>query len=280
MSSETTKRIPEPYPTLAALMTLIGEAGQRMAEIEATEGAAGNISLFIGWDVDPASVFPVSEPYPLPTAAPELAGHGFLATGSGRRLRDILHDPTANLAYLRVEDGGRNGTLFSAPNRLFQRLTSEFNSHLAVHRDQITRHDLNFHAILHAQPLHLVYLSHIARYQDEVYLNRHVLRWQPESIMFLSDGVGLVPFVLPGSAELMMGNVREMREHRIVLWAKHGVMARSEISVKRCCDLIEYAETGARYEYLNLTNHGLADGLSIHEIRMICDAHNIEQRYF
>lgn len=280
MSSEATHRISEPYPTLQMLMTLIGEAGQRMAEIEATEGAAGNISLFMGWQVDPTPLFPLSEAYPLPTAAPELEGRGFLVTGSGRRLREILHDPTANLAYLRVEGGGRQGTLFSAPNRLFQRLTSEFNTHLAVHRDQITRHQLNFHAIVHAQPLHLVYLSHITRYQDEVYMNRHVLRWQPESIMFLSDGVGLVPFVMPGSAELMMNSVREMREHRMVLWSKHGVMARSETSVKRACDLIEYAETGARYEYLNLTNHGLAEGLTTGEIRMICDNLQIDQRYF
>ncbi len=234
----------------------------------------------MGWEIDPTPFFPLSEPFPLPTAAPELVGHGFLVTGSGRRLREIAQDPTANLGFLRVEQGGRSGTLFTSPNRLFQQLTSEFNSHLAVHRDQIARSEQNFQAIVHAQPLHLVYLSHISRYQDMLYFNRHILRWLPESIINLPDGIGLLPFLLPGSAELMLGNVKTMREHRLVMWAKHGVMARSDVSVKRACDLIEYAETGARYEYLNLTNHGLADGLTSHEMRMICDAFNVEQSIF
>jgi rhamnulose-1-phosphate aldolase len=273
-------RISPPFPSLAEVMGLIGEAGQRLAEIEASEGAAGNISVYLGWEVEPEPYFPIAEPFTLPTAAPELAGHVFLITGSGRRLREISRSPEANLGFLRVEAGGKTGQLFTAPNRLFQKPTSEFNSHLAVHRDQIARNDLNFHAIIHAQPLHLVYLSHIVRYQEQHYLNRHVLRWQPESIVNIPEGIGFLPFLLPGSPELMLANIKLMREHQIVLWAKHGVMVRSDTSVKKACDLIEYSETGARYEYLNLTNHGLADGLTPQEIRLICDAVGVEQHIF
>jgi rhamnulose-1-phosphate aldolase len=261
-------------------MALVGEAGQRLAEIEASEGAAGNITLYVGWEVDPEPYFPVAEPFTLPVPAPELAGQAFLVTGSGRRLREIQADPEANLGFVLVAEGGRTGKLYSSPNRLFQKLTSEFNSHLAVHRDQIAHHHLNFHAIIHAQPLHLVYLSHVSRYQDMIYLNRHVLRWQPECIINIPEGIGFLPFLLPGSPELMLANVRMMRDHRIVVWAKHGVMARSDTSVKKACDLIEYAETGARYECLNLTNHGLADGLTAQEIRLLCDSQHIEQHLF
>lgn len=273
--------IQPPYPTLKELMNLIGEVGTRLAEIDASEGAAGNISIYMGWDVEPEEFFPIAEPFELPTVTPELVGHAFLVTGSGRRLREIANDPEANLGFVRVEADAKSGTLFTSKKRLFQVLTSEFNSHLAVHRDQISHNDLKYHAIVHAQPLHLVYLSHITRYQDELYLNRHVLRWQPETIFNLAaDGIGFIPFLLPGSPELMLANIKMMREHRMVLWAKHGVMVRSETSVKKACDLIEYAETGAKYEYLNLTNHGLAEGLTQHEIRQICDNYNISQHIF
>jgi rhamnulose-1-phosphate aldolase len=272
--------IEAPFPTLSELIGYVGEAGHRLAEIDASEGAAGNISIYMGWDVDPSDIFPIQEEIELPTTAGELQGANFLVTGSGRRLREIHNNPGANLGFVRIGTDGRKATLFTSEERIFQKLTSEFNSHLAVHRDQISRSGTNFHALIHAQPLHLVYLSHITRYQDTGYFSRHVLRWQPECIVNLPEGIGFVPFMLPGSMELMLANVRTMRDHKIVVWAKHGIMARSETSVKKACDVIEYAETGAKYEYLNLTNHGLAEGLTEHEIRMICDSFGVKQSLF
>jgi len=261
-------------------MTLIGEAGHRLSEIEATDGAAGNISVYVGWPVDPRRKFPNVETIELPEAAPELAGGAFLVTGSGRRLREIIQDPAANLGFVVVEAGGQTGRLYTSPRRLFARLTSEFNSHLAVHRDQVHTTGTNFHALIHAQPPYLTYLSHVPRYQDEGYLNRHLLRWQPEMIVNLPEGIGYVPFRLPGSPELMAATVASLRTHRVVLWAKHGVMARSDQSVKRAADRIEYAETGARYEYMNLVNGEQGEGLTTGEIRTICQAFGVQQCIF
>ncbi len=272
--------IQAPYPELDELASLIGEAGQRLSEIEASEGAAGNISVYIGWDIDPRRRFPNTEIIVLPELLPELEGRSFLVTGSGRRLREIIQDPAANLGFVRVDAGGVTGTLYTSPRRLFQKLTSEFNSHLAVHRDQVRVTGTNFHAVIHAQPPHLTYLSHIPRYQNETFLNRHLLQWQPEMIVQLPEGLGCLPFLLPGSAELMMATVESLRAHRVVLWGKHGVMARSDQSVKRAADRVEYAETGAKYEYLNLANGEAGEGLSAEEIRAICQAFGVHQTIF
>lgn len=272
--------IQPPFPAADALMALIGQAGRRLAEIDASEGAAGNISVFAAWGLEPGDDFPHSETLTLPEPAPELAGGTLLVTGSGRRLREIADDPAANLGLLRIDPGGETGRLFTSPRRLFANLTSEFNSHLSVHRDQVARTGTNFHAVIHAQPLYLTYLSHIPRYQNTLYLNRHILRWEPECIVNLPEGVGYIPFLVPGSEPLGAATLEMLRTHRVVLWAKHGVVARSDQSVKRACDRIEYAETGARYEYLNLTNHGLADGLTVDEIRAVCAAFSIEQEIF
>ena len=272
--------IDAPYPELDELMTLIGEAGERLSEIEASEGAAGNISVYMGWPIDPRRRFPIVETIDLPVPLPELAGGAFLVSGSGRRLREIIHDPAANLGFVAVDEGGRTGRLYTSPRRLFARLTSEFNSHLAVHADQVKRTGTNFHAIIHAQPPHLTYLSHVARYRDESYLNRHLLRWQPEMIVNLPEGLGSVPFQLPGSPELEAATVESLRIHRVVVWCKHGVMARSDQSVKRAADRVEYAETGARYEYMNLANGEQGEGLTDAEIRAICAAFGIQQTIF
>ena len=272
--------IDAPYPELNELFNLIGEAGQRLSEIEASEGAAGNISVYIGWPIDPRRHFPSVETIALPQPVPALHGQAFLVTGSGRRLREVINDPVANLGCLVVDTAGTTGQLYTSPLRLFDRVTSEFNSHLAVHADQISRSQTNFHALIHAQPPHLTYLSHIARYQREDYFNQHLLRWQPELIVQLPEGIGLVPFKIPGSAELMAATLEALRTHRIVVWGKHGVMARSDVSVKRAADRIEYAEAGARYEYLNLTNAEQGEGLNVAEIRAIAQAFNVQQNIF
>jgi rhamnulose-1-phosphate aldolase len=265
----------EPYPELSELLASIGEGGRRIAAIDAGEGAAGNISVCVGWPIDPRRTFPVAEEIPLPVSAPSLVGHLVIATGSGRRLRDIGTDPAANLGAVRVLPGGETGILHTSPRRLFDRLTSEWNSHLGVHDDTVARTGTNFHAVVHAQPPHLVYLSHIRAYQDEELFNRRLLRWEPETIVNLPAGVGVLPFMVPGSDQLMAANVECLRTHRIVLWGKHGVMARSDISVTRAVDRIEYAETAARYEYMDLANGGQAEGLTVEEMRAVVSAFGV-----
>lgn len=255
-----------PFPELDELLRSMGAGGSRISEIDASEAGAGNISVYVGWDVELRRRFPQQEDIALPLPAPALAGRTLLVTGSGRRLRQIHEDPEANVAGVRVHADGLTATLFTSPRRLFEKLTSEFNSHLAVHQDQVARRGIDFHAVVHAQPMHLTYLSHIPAYRDTAAFNARVLRWEPESIVALSEGIGVLPFLVPGSEGMMRANVEGLQEHQIVLWSKHGIMARSDVSVTRAVDRIEYAETGARYEYMNIVAGGAAEGLTDAEI--------------
>ncbi len=262
------------------LLHQLGQAGKRLSDIGAAEGAAGNLSICLRTPVDVAACFPYMQTVELPVPAPDLVGATLIVTGSGRRLRQVAEAPTANLACIVVEAGGRTGKMFTAPDSKFRRVTSEFNSHLAVHHDQMRSKDINFHAVLHAQPMHLTYLSHLPDYQDEQYLNRRLLRWQPETILNFPEGIGVLPFLLPGSAQLTIETMLALREHRIVIWSQHGVMARAEDSIFHALDLIEYAETAAHYEYLNLIAGDLSEGLSPERLRSISESWNIHQKLF
>lgn len=266
----------QPYPDLDELLATIGEAGQRLASINASEGGAGNISLYLGWPIEVRRRFPQAEPFALPQPAPALAGGLIIVTGSGRRLRDIQANPDANLGVVAIDAGGSAATFYSSPRRLFQRVTSEFNSHLAVHQDQVARTGTNFLALIHAQPPHLTYLSHIPEYRDQAFFNRQLLRWEPETIVNLPQGIGVLPYCLPGSPAMMAANVAGLRQHNVVLWSKHGVMARSELSVTRATDRIEYAETAALYESMDLAHGRRGEGLTNDELREIVRAFNVQ----
>lgn len=265
-----------PNPDLEEILAAMGTAGDRVAHMDASEASAGNISVFMAWNPEVRRRFPLAEEIVLPLPAPALAGTTLLVTGSGRRLRDIQRDPEANVGAVLVHEGGLTATLHTSPRRLFKHLTSEFNSHLAVHQDQVAARGLNFHAVVHAQPPYLTMLSHIPAYRSDEVFNAKIVRWEPESIVALPQGIGVLDFMVPGSEELMRNNVESLRRHMIVLWSKHGVMARSDVSVTNAVDKIEYAETGAKYEYMNLAIGGIAEGLRREELVAVKDAFSVD----
>lgn len=278
------KKVPEFMSSatfeLSQLLCQLGQVGKRLSEIGAAEGAAGNLSICVRDTLDITACFPHMQLIELPVPAPDLVGATLLVTGSGRRLRQIIEAPTANLACIVVQPGGQTGRMFTAPDCEFKRVTSEFNSHLAVHHDQMRLRDVRIHAVLHGQPVHLTYLSHLPDYQQETYLNRHLLRWQPETILNFPEGIGVLPFMLPGSPQLTVETMLALREHRIVIWSRHGVMSRADNSIFHALDLLEYAETAAHYEYLNLTAGALSEGLAPEHIRAISESWNVRQNIF
>jgi rhamnulose-1-phosphate aldolase len=257
-----------------------GEVGRLLHKMGASEGGAGNLSVCVREPLDVQHLFPLREEIRLPLETPRLAGMMLIASGSGCRLRDIEKHPTANMGCLVVNKDGKTGQLFTAADRQFTKLTSEFNTHLAAHHHEMSAGNLNFHAVLHAQPPHITYLSHIERYQDQEYFNRQLFRWEPETIFQFPQGLGMTRYQIPGSPEIEAVTSESMKQHTLVVWAKHGVITRSEISLMQAFDRIEYAEAAAHFEYLNLSLGEPSNGLSAQELLDICERYNVQQEIF
>ena len=264
-------------PTLDELAAEIGDVGQRLWQIGAAEGAAGNVSVFVRELAGRHERFIARGLFELPIAAPALAGGWLIVSGSGQRLRDIAPRPEATLCLLEIQNDGRQAMLYTSKPL---RPTSELNSHLAIHTDHVDRRNLGHHAVVHAQPLRLSYLSHLSRYVDPRVLNQRLLRWQAETIMEFPEGIGALPFEVPGSLEQARMTAEALRHQRAVVWARHGIVTRADSSVGKAADLVEYAEAAAQYEYLNLQAGEPTSGLSADEIRLIAARLGIEQQIF
>lgn len=266
---------------LSKILWEMGDAGQRMSQINAAEGAAGNISVFVR-NLPPTEehLFPfwfensIRNPISLPVTVPSLVGGWVIVSGSGKRMRDIATIPEVALCLLQIQPGGETAILHTADPSL--RPTSELNSHLAVHNDRVAEQNLSYHTVLHAQPLHLTYLSHIDRYGDTKALNRHLLRWQPETILEFPEGIGVSPFEIPASAEQAQQTVEILRQHRAVVWRRHGIVVRCDAGPRKAGDLVEYAEAAAQYEYLNLKAGEPSGGISDEEMRQMCQRFGID----
>jgi len=261
---------------LTNLVDEIGQAGRRLDHMQACEASAGNISVAVADHLD-MSLFPDHEDYELPADVPQLAGWTVIVTGSGTRLRDVLDRPQACLAAVVIGADGHSSTLYSSPRRTFARPTSEFNTHLGVHADHLKRHSAaGLHAVVHAQPPYLVMLSHIPSMIDSAVFSKAIMRWEPETVLQLPNGIGIVPFTPPGSDDMRTGTLEQLRTHQIAVWLKHGVIACSDQGPASAVDKIEYAETGAMYEWRNRSAGSPGSGLSDDEVRQVARDWNVK----
>ncbi|MSS85219.1 hypothetical protein FYJ24_10730 [Actinomycetaceae bacterium WB03_NA08] len=75
-------------------------------------------------------------------------------------------------------------------------------------------------SVIHTQLSRLVMESHIPKYASTQAINKAVLRYDPETIVQVREGVGFLPFMIQSSDELMRANVEGLRECRIV-WGQN-----------------------------------------------------------
>ena len=235
------------------------EAGQQLTALAACEGSAGNISVFkplLNCPLDPVAEID------LPAPAPSLAGGWVVITASGRRLRDVSRRPDTTVTALHIHDSGTSATMHAA---IGVRPSSEWNSHLAIHEDHRRRRGIDHHVVLHAQPLRLVFLSHLPDITTTAELTERLMRWEPETVVVAPDGVELAAFQVPGSPGQMAATVEALARSSAVVWAMHGIVTRSDVSATQAADLVEYLEAAATYEVMNLSMGSPCKGLEIHE---------------
>jgi rhamnulose-1-phosphate aldolase len=192
---------------------------------------------------------------------PEVAGCSFLVTVTGARFRDVAKRPEEHVVVARIADDLSGYRILLPSGRDAGTLTtSEFPSHLGVHA-YLRRTQPAKKAVLHTHPDCLLALTHIGRFASTETLSRLLWSMHPEMKIVMPDGVGVVPYCLPGSDDLAEATVKVLERHRLVLWEKHGCLAVGS-DVFEAFDLIDTAEKSAKI-FLMVRSAGFeADGLT------------------
>lgn len=254
----------------------IADVGTLLHDMGAAEGSAGNISVFLPEETIGLRGFCMAR---FSRAAEYNLGrdinlpHGtLLISGTQRRLRDIKDNPDAVLCAIVIEPDG--STWLHRSKKFNVQPTSEIDSHAGIHSVALAGAP-RVSAVVHAQPPNLTYLTHLKEYREPARFNRQLLRWLPETIAMIPNGIRILPFEIPGTPRQGALTRDAMVRNRILVWAKHGVIARSMAGPMEAFDLIEYAEAAATYERFDLQAGRVADGLSLDELRAICQRYKV-----
>jgi rhamnulose-1-phosphate aldolase len=225
----------------------IAEIAGMISERGWAERNAGNVSVDVTDDYRRGGR---SESTKVRTARtyPELAGRFFLVTATGSRFRDVARRPKEHVFLARIADDADGYHIVGGTGQKDGALTSEFPTHLAIHA-YLRRTDPDKKTVLHTHPDCLLALTHIRQYLSEEALNRLLWSMHPEMKIVMPDGVGVVPYVLPGSDQLADATVKVLANHRVVLWEKHGCVAVGR-DVFDAFDLIDTANKSANVFFL------------------------------
>jgi rhamnulose-1-phosphate aldolase len=191
------------------------------------ERNAGNISVnitgMIGEHLSKLDTFPS---FDLPQPYPELAGKYFFVSGTGKRMRDLAREPLRNALIICIDDNGSRYHILSRDEGHISgfKPTSELPTHLGIHRMIIQRNS-NEKVVIHTHANELVALTQIEKFCNEESLNKLLWGMHPETMVFIPQGVGFVPYVTPGTEQIAEATLKALENHNVVIWEKHGVFA-------------------------------------------------------
>lgn len=177
----------------------------------------------------------------------ELTGKYFIVTGSGKYFKNVKNNPADCLGVIRIGETGKEVELLwgfeggGIP-------TSELPSHLMSHISRLKVDPLN-KVVMHCHASHLLAMtySHDLNERD---FTRTLWQMSTECLVVFPEGVGVIPWIVPGTNEIGLATSEKMKEFRLVIWPHHGIYGVGK-NIDETFGLIETAEKAAKiYTYV------------------------------
>ena len=236
------------------------------------ERNGGNITVNITEYIDDEirELPAISEVYQIGATLPYLKGCYFYCKGTNMRMRDLARWPMENGSIIRILDDCASFVII-ADNPV--KPTSELPSHLSVHNDLLSKNS-PYRASVHTHPIELVAMSHYSKFLEKDVATRLLWSMIPETKAFCPRGLGIVPYLLPGSVELANATIQELADYDVVMWEKHGVFA-VDVDVMQAFDQIDVLNKSALI-YIASKNMGFEpEGMSDAQMKEMSVAFNL-----
>lgn len=151
---------------------------------------------------------------------PNLANEYFITTGSGKFFRNLEIYPEDSLGIIQVDETGTKYKivwgLVSGGNP-----TSELPTHLLNHSVK-KRVSHNTHRVIyHAHTTNLIALTFVLPLDEKVF-TRELWEMATECPVVFPEGVGIVPWMVPGGRAIGTATSKLMESYNIAIWAHHG----------------------------------------------------------
>lgn len=163
---------------------------------------------------------------PMGVRAENLAGEYFISTGSGKFMRNVALAPKENIGIVEInETGDSYRIVWGLENG--GKPTSEFPSHFLNHGVKKRVSDGRYRVIYHAHTTNLIALTFLLPLDAKTF-SRVLWKSATECPVVFPDGVGVVPWMVPGGSDIARETSRLMESYDAAIWAHHGLFCAGE----------------------------------------------------
>lgn len=136
-------------------------------------------------------------------------------------MRNIILKPEDNICIAKIDDKGENYAIVWGLEK-GGRPTSEFPTHLMNHSIKKDLTNGQNHVIYHAHPTNIIALTFVLPLNDKEF-TRELWEMATEDPVIFPEGIGVVPWMIPGGSEIAKATSELMKKYNIVVWAHHGM---------------------------------------------------------
>lgn len=170
--------------------------------------------------------FEPKEWQPIGTTVPKLAKEYFIVTGSGKYFRNVIIKPEDSICIIELDEKGENYRIvWGLVNG--GRPTSELPTHLMNHEVKMIATGGKHRVIYHAHPTNIIALTFVLPLEDKVF-TRELWEMSTECPVIFPEGVGVVPWMVPGGRDIAVATSELMKKYNLAIWAHHGMFASGE----------------------------------------------------
>jgi rhamnulose-1-phosphate aldolase len=200
-----------------------------------------------------------------------LAGKYFIVTGSGKYFKNVIDNPAENLGIIRITEDGRSlDILWGLEDGGVP--TSELPSHLMSHIERL-KVDPDHRVIMHCHATNLIGMT-FTHSLDENAFTKTLWQMCTECIVVFPEGIGIIPWMVPGTDSIGEATAEKMKDVRSVIWPHHGVFG-AGTTMDETFGLIETAEKAAEVYTIVCAQGGVKQTITDQQLQDLADAFNV-----
>lgn len=236
------------------------------------ERNAGNVSFILD-EQDLSNYIDLKQTgrtHKLQINASPLANRYLLVTGSGKYFKNVKSAPEKNACIVRVtKEGDAVDIIWGLTEGGIP--TSELSTHLASHMARLSV-DQTHRVIIHTHATYTNMMSAVVDL-DEKSFTKSLWGLNTENIIIFPEGVGIIPWEIPGNGIIGKNTAEKIKHFRIVLWPLHGVVASGD-TLDSTFGLIETVEKAAM-TYMMINNHKQTKLIGDEDLKRLAKAFNV-----